>query len=135
MTLIISGTNRPNSNTYKLAKYYQKTLTDKGLATDFLSLSDLPETLITSDLYGQRSEAFQKIQDRITKAQKFLFVIPEYNGSFPGILKLLIDACKFPDSFSDKKVALVETNGASGPMWNPVPIQVFFISKIAFGMP
>ena len=107
MTLIISGTNRPNSNTYKLAKYYQKTLTEKGLTTDFLSLSDLPETLITSDLYGQRSEAFQKIQDRITKAQKFLFVIPEYNGSFPGILKLFIDACKFPDSFSDKKVALV----------------------------
>jgi chromate reductase len=107
MTLIISGTNRPNSNTYKLAKYYQKTLAKKGLDAQLLSLSDLPETLIFSDLYGKRSEAFQKIQDQVTQAEKFIFVVPEYNGSFPGILKLFIDACKFPDSFQDKKVALV----------------------------
>ena len=107
MTLIISGTNRPNSNTYKLAKYYQKTLAKKGMDAQLLSLADLPETLIFSDLYGKRSEAFQAIQDQITKAEKFLFVVPEYNGSFPGILKLFIDACKFPDSFQDKKAALV----------------------------
>jgi len=107
MTLIISGTNRPNSNTYKLAKYYQKTLAKKGMDAQLLSLADLPETLIFSDLYGKRSEAFQEIQDQITQAEKFLFVVPEYNGSFPGILKLFIDACKFPDSFQDKKAALV----------------------------
>ncbi|MNY39771.1 NADPH-dependent FMN reductase [compost metagenome] len=41
------------------------------------------------------------------KTSKFLFVIPEYNGSFPGVLKTFIDACQFPDSFYDKKAALV----------------------------
>lgn len=107
MTLIVSATNRINSNTYRVAKYYQKTLASKGLETQFLSLTDLPETLIHSDLYGKRSEAFQNIQNQVTEAQKFIFVIPEYNGSFPGILKLFIDACKFPDSFFDKKVALI----------------------------
>ncbi len=107
MTLIVSGTNRINSNTLKLAKYYQKTLLAKGLDAQLLSLTDLPETLIHSDLYGQRSEAFQKIQNQVTAAQKFIFIVPEYNGSFPGVLKLFIDACKFPDSFYDKKAALV----------------------------
>ncbi|MEO5910666.1 MAG: NAD(P)H-dependent oxidoreductase [Pelobium sp.] len=107
MTLIVSATNRTNSNTYKVAKYYQNTLALKGLETQFLSLTDLPETLIHSDLYGKRSEAFQKIQNQVTEAKKFIFIIPEYNGSFPGILKLFIDACKFPESFFDKKVALV----------------------------
>jgi NAD(P)H-dependent FMN reductase len=34
-------------------------------------------------------------------------VVPEYNGSFPGVLKVFIDACKFPDSFFGKKAALV----------------------------
>ena len=43
----------------------------------------------------------------MTQTQKFLFVIPEYNGSFPGVLKVFIDACSFPESFYDKKVALV----------------------------
>jgi chromate reductase len=107
MTLIISCTNRPNSNTFILAKYYQKSLAEKGLESNILSLTDLPETLIHSDLYGKRSAAFQEIQDKVTAAKKFLFIVPEYNGSFPGILKLFIDACKFPDSFYDKKAALV----------------------------
>ena len=107
MVTIISGTNRPASNTLKVAKYYQKTLTSKGLNTNLFSLEDLPDTLISSDLYGKRSNAFQEIQDMVTKTTKFLFIIPEYNGSFPGVLKTFIDACNFPESFYDKKAALV----------------------------
>ncbi|RZK51858.1 MAG: NADPH-dependent oxidoreductase, partial [Pedobacter sp.] len=68
---------------------------------------DLPENLISSDLYGKRSEAFEKIQNLVANTTKFLFVIPEYNGSFPGVLKTFIDACAFPESFYEKKAALV----------------------------
>lgn len=107
MTIIVSGTNRPNSNTAKISRYYQKILAQKGFASEILYLTDLPETVIKTDLFGQRSEAFQPIQDKITEADKFVFVVPEYNGSFPGVLKLFIDCCKFPESFYDKKVALV----------------------------
>ncbi|MEN0056220.1 MAG: NAD(P)H-dependent oxidoreductase, partial [Mucilaginibacter sp.] len=59
------------------------------------------------DMYGKRSAEFQPIQDIITQTDKFVFIIPEYNGSYPGVLKLLVDACTFPDSFYDKKAALV----------------------------
>ncbi|TCC86643.1 NADPH-dependent oxidoreductase [Pedobacter frigiditerrae] len=107
MITIIAGTNRPNSNTLKVAKFYQNQLAEKGLKTELLDLQDLPETLIGTDLYGKRSEAFSKIQDLVTKTEKFLFVIPEYNGSFPGVLKTFIDACSFPESFYDKKACLV----------------------------
>jgi len=107
MITIISGTNRPQSNTLKVAKYYQKKLAEKGMETEILDLQDLPNNLIASDLYGKRSDAFQKIQDLMAKTTKFLFVIPEYNGSFPGVLKTFIDACSFPESFYDKKACLV----------------------------
>lgn len=107
MVTIISATNRPASSTLKLAQYYQKKLNEKGLKTGLLSLTELPGNLIESDLYGKRSVEFQAIQDIITNTQKFLFVIPEYNGSFPGILKLFIDASSFPESFYEKKAALV----------------------------
>ena len=107
MVSIISGTNRLQSNTLKVAKYYQKELAKKGLESELINLQDLPENLIASDLYGNRSEAFQKIQNLVTKTTKFLFVIPEYNGSFPGVLKTFIDACAFPESFYDKKACLV----------------------------
>lgn len=91
----------------KLAGYYQRQMASKGYEADLLSLADLPHHFISSDLYGQRSEAFQLIQDKVTLTSKFLFIFPEYNGGFPGILKTFIDACKFPESFYGKKAALV----------------------------
>lgn len=104
---IVSGTNRPNSSTLKMAKYYQKKLAEKGVEAGLLSMNQLPADIIVSDLYGKRSAEFQTIQDIVTQTEKFLFVIPEYNGSFPGVLKVFIDACTFPESFYDKKAALV----------------------------
>ena len=107
MITIISSTNRPGSSTLKLARYYQKRLLEKGQEARVLSLEDLPATLIATDLYGKRSEGFKPIQDIITKTDKFIFVIPEYNGSFPGVLKVFMDACDFQSSFYEKKAALV----------------------------
>jgi len=107
MNLIISGTNRERSNSLKIAKYYQRALEKKGGEWDLLSLADLPPDIISSDLYGKRSAAFQSIQERVSEVRTFVFVIPEYNGSFPGVLKTFVDACAFPGSFLHKKAALV----------------------------
>ena len=103
MVTIIAGTNRPKSSTLNVAKYYQKTLAQKGLQANVLSLTQLPDNIIVSDLYGSRSPEFNQIQQLITDTSKFLFVIPEYNGSFPGVLKVFMDACSFPQSFYDKR--------------------------------
>ena len=107
MITIISGTNRPNSGSLKLAEHYQKVLDQKGVKSEILPLTALPDNFLASDMYGKRTEAFQLIQDKITASSKFIFVIPEYNGSFPGVLKAFIDGCDFPDSFYGKKAALV----------------------------
>jgi len=107
MITIISSTNRPGSSTLKVAQYYQNKLQEKGAEAGVLSLAQLPANLIQTDLYGNRSKEFEPIQDIITKTDKFIFIIPEYNGSFPGVLKTFIDACSFPESFYDKKAALV----------------------------
>lgn len=107
MNLIISGTNRLGSNSLKVANYYKDELIRKGQEWEILSLEDLPQDILFSDLYGKRSDAFASIQAKVSKAQKFIFVIPEYNGSYPGALKIFIDACAYPTSFYHKKAALV----------------------------
>ncbi len=107
MITIISSTNRTGSSTLKVAQYYQNRLHEKGADAGLLSLLQLPPNLIETDLYGKRSAAFEPIQEMITKTKKFIFIIPEYNGSFPGVLKTFIDACSFPESFYEKKAALV----------------------------
>lgn len=107
MISIISGTNRSPSNSEILANYYHRSLQEKGVESHILPLTNLPPKLITTDIYGERIPEFQFIQDQVTATEKFLFIVPEYNGSFPGILKLFVDACAFPESFMGKKAALV----------------------------
>ncbi|MES2810813.1 MAG: NADPH-dependent FMN reductase [Bacteroidota bacterium] len=107
MITIISSTNRPGSSTQKVALYYQKKLREKGVEAGILSMSQLPPNILETDLYGKRSAGFQILQDIVSATQKFIFIIPEYNGSFPGALKIFIDACSFPLSFYEKKAALV----------------------------
>lgn len=107
MILIISGTNRLNSNSLRLAKYYEKELRSAGQDCEILSLTELPATVIMTDLYGKRSDEFAVLQEKVSSSQKYIFIAPEYNGSFPGVLKLFIDACTYPTTFANKKVALV----------------------------
>lgn len=119
MITIISGTNRVDSVSSQIATYYQKILLQKGEKSNILDLASLPADFIHSALYentGLNSE-FNAFQDAIDSADKIVFIIPEYNNSFPGVLKAFIDGLRFPGSFEGKKGALVGissgTQGAS----------------------
>ncbi len=104
---IISATNRVDSNTEKVANYYKSALKSKGVDVELFSLKDLPESVLHTDLYGKRSEDFQKIIDTyVTNQTQFIFIAPEYNGSFAGILKVFLDAIP-PRMWTDNKACLV----------------------------
>ncbi len=107
MITIISATNRPESSTLKVAKYYQQLMEKRGVKTQLFSLENVPVDIAFNEVFGNRSEAFQQIiNEYIIPVQKFVFVVPEYNGSFPGILKTFLDAIH-PDLFRGKKAALL----------------------------
>lgn len=104
---IISATNRPDSNTEKVANFYESVLKHRGMDSNILSLKNLPESVLHSDLYGKRSEDFQKIiENYVEHQEKFIFIAPEYNGSFAGILKVFLDAIP-PRLWTDNKACLV----------------------------
>src|SRR6187549_3018486 len=87
MYLIISGTNRVGSNTLKVAKEYQRILKEKSIDSALLSLEGV--NLLTRDA------AFEKIENEmIIPTDHYIIISPEYNGSFPGALKLLFDTGK-----------------------------------------
>lgn len=64
----------------------------------------------------KRDEDFNLIESSyLAPATKFVFVMPEYNGSFPGIFKLLMDISDLSVCWNFKKVMLVGVaNGRSG---------------------
>lgn len=107
MYTIISGTNRAGSNTLKVAKEYQRILKEKGVAANILSLEGL-------DLLNDKKVIADMEKEIITPTQKFLFIVPEYNGSYPGILKLLFDAGKSHSLWWYKKALLTGVSTGKG---------------------
>lgn len=96
---IISGTNRPGSNTIRVARQYENLLKAKGVDTNFVSLENLD--------VNYRNEALIKLEkDILIPTTKFIFVTPEYNGSFPGVLKAMIDSTAIEKVWWGKKALL-----------------------------
>src|SRR5262245_42080938 len=105
--LVISCTNRPDSNTLKVSRIYQNLITEHQVTCGLLDLSILPHNIAFSETFGKRTPEFAKlIKEYITPYRKFIFVIPEYNGSFPGILKTFLDSTH-PSEWHDKDACLV----------------------------
>jgi chromate reductase len=107
--VIIVGTNRPNSMSRKIAEYYQGILQQLHAPSIILDLVNLPDDFTVSALYGNsgKNEAFNNLKSLLEQTDKFVFIVPEYNGSYPGVLKAFIDGLPYPNSFSNKKAALV----------------------------
>lgn len=115
MITIISGTNRPDSNTRQVARTLAEKYRESGVETQIFELIDLPRDIAFSEVFGERSEAFAHVIEKYVEGvDKFIFVLPEYNGSFPGILKLFIDAVE-PHFWHGKKASVVGlATGRSG---------------------
>lgn len=108
MITLVSGTNRPNSWTRKVTDVYKSRLEKKGVEFQLLDLMDLPDDIFNVNMYDIKSPDFAQLEkDVLYPATKYIFIIPEYNGSFPGVLKLMIDASDIRNSFHHKKAALV----------------------------
>jgi len=107
--LIISGTNRREALSPTIANAYAKIVREEGLEADIIDLRELPVDYISTALYGNagKNEDFNILRTKMREADKFVFIVPEYNGSFPGVLKAFIDGLDFPDTFTGKKAALV----------------------------
>lgn len=99
MYTIISATNRIGSHTEKVARHYQKVLEEKGIETKMLSLKNINVL--------ERTPAFSEAENEfLIPAQKFIFIMPEYNGSFPGVLKAMIDTSDIRKAWWGKKALL-----------------------------
>lgn len=107
MYTIVSGTNRAGSNTLKVAKEYQRFLKVKGVEATLLSLEGM-------DILNDKKAVAELEKNIITPTKKLLFIVPEYNGSYPGILKMLFDAGKSHAVWWHKKALLAGVSTGRG---------------------
>jgi chromate reductase, NAD(P)H dehydrogenase (quinone) len=109
MITIISGSERMDNNTRKVSLEYKRILEEKDIPCMLLGLDE--------QVMMSRNTAFIELENEyLVPAEKFIIVMPEYNGSYPGILKLMMDHTDVARAWWYKKVLL--TGVATGRAGN-----------------
>ena len=115
MITIISGTNRLNSNTLKVSKTCMEILSAMKIDAQLFSLEDLPKGFLNPSMFEQKAKGFDEMMDQnIHAADRLLFVVPEYHGSFPGALKTFMDTMSSKDVMDKKAMIVGVASGHAG---------------------
>lgn len=121
MIVIISGTNRPGSNTRKVTARVEAIYKSLGVPTQLLDLAEMPPEIFSPTAYAEKPAAFSRFTDAILASDGLVVVTPEYNGGIPGILKYFIDMLPFPESFERRSVCFV---GLAAGIWGALrPVE------------
>ncbi len=114
MTSIIIGTNKENSKSAIIAQFISEEMEDAQI----LDLSEISSEFIYASMYREQHATISELQDRyLIGVDKVIFIMPEYNGTFPGFLKLFIDACSvrnYQQTFKGKKLCLIGVGSGRG---------------------
>lgn len=116
---VIVGTTRQGRVTDRVAKWVANTITNDGkLEVELLDLTDYPMEFFeepASPQYNpnrQPSPAVKKWLDKLTEADAYVIVTPEYNRSIPAVLKNALDAVAF--ELKHKPAAIVSHGTLGG---------------------
>ena len=136
MITLIVGTNRPGSNTRKVARHVEEIYAELKVPLRVLNLAEMPPEIFSPTSYANKPASFQRFADGVLEADGLHVVTPEYNGSVPGVLKYFIDMLKFPESFERRPVCFT---GLAAGVWGalrPVEqLQAIFGYRNAYNYP
>ncbi len=104
--VILPGTNRKDSQSGKLAGLLVADYLARGCTADRLDLALGPEFL-DPEVYSKPGTGVTDLVQRFLRADGVVFIVPEYNGSYPGVLKLFIDMLPYPQGFDQRPCAFV----------------------------
>ncbi|MDL4773559.1 MULTISPECIES: NADPH-dependent FMN reductase [Thermomonosporaceae] len=113
VAIIIGSTREGRFGPTVAGWFIEEARRHQGLAIDVIDLADtLPPAALGSALGGAAAEAFNAVTGTLDAADAFVIVTPEYNHSFPGTLKNLIDT--HFTQWRAKPVSFVSYGGMSG---------------------
>jgi NAD(P)H-dependent FMN reductase len=136
MLTLISGTNRPDSNTARVATIVRGIYQGFNVPLRVLDLAKMPQEIFNPTSYEEKPASFRPFSDGVLQSTGLIVVTPEYNGGIPGVLKYFIDMLKFPESFEHRPVCFV---GLSAGIWGALrpieQLQMIFGYRNAFLYP
>ena len=133
---IVSGTNRPDSTSLALSRHLEHIYSSNGAQIKLLDLGQISFGDLGPAAYETPSDTTRPDVRAVLDADGLLIVTPEYNGSFPGVLKLFIDILPFPAALEGKPSAFV---GVAAGQWGALraveQLQAIFAYRNALLFP
>ena len=105
--VVVCGTNRDGALSRLLATEIAESYRQRDCSVDLLDMAELPQATLLSSAYKEPAEDVSAIVGRFLKSDGAVFVVPEYNGSYPGVLKLFVDMLPYPEGFDSRPCAFV----------------------------
>jgi len=99
---ILTGTHRRGSVSAMIARQISDMYRALGVSVDLIDLAELPCEIFLPGSFDHRYEADSPIAQRFIKADGLHVVVPEYNGSYPGVLKHVLDVQPYQRCFRGK---------------------------------
>ena len=136
MITLIVGTNRPDSNTRKIARLLGEIYAELKVPLRVLDLAQLPPEIFSPACYAEKPKSFQPFANAVLQSSGLHVVTPEYNGGLPGVLKYFIDMLEFPESFERRPVCFTGlAAGAWGALRPVEQLQAIFGYRNAYIYP
>jgi NAD(P)H-dependent FMN reductase len=136
MITLLIGTNRPNSNSLKVARHIEEIYAELNVPLRVLDLTQLPPEIFLPSSYHEKPKSFHPFAEAILHSSGLHVIAPEYNGGIPGVLKYFIDMLKFPESFERRPVCFT---GVAAGIWGALrpieQLQAIFGYRNAFIYP
>jgi len=104
---VVCGTNRDGAVSRVLSAEAAECFRELGHDVDQLDMSELPPEALSPAAYREKPPAVRTLVERFLNSDGAVFVIPEYNGSYPGVLKLFVDMLPFPEGFESRPCAFI----------------------------
>lgn len=121
MITLLVGTNRPGSNTRKIARHVEEIYAELKVPLHVLDLAQMPQEIFSPGSYAEKPKSFQPFAHAVLQSSGLHVMTPEYNGGIPGVLKYFIDMLKFPESFERRPVCFV---GVAAGIWGALrPVE------------
>ncbi len=105
---VVCATNRDGALSRMLANQTASCYNSiDGVEASVLDMNSLGPDFLDPKAYKEPSPAVKAVVDEFLACDGACFVIPEYNGSYPGILKLFADMLPYPESFDNRPCAFI----------------------------
>lgn len=121
--LVFAGSTRRDSFNRKLARQAAEALKSTGANVTYAELREYPMPLYDGDMEAQQGlpAAAKAFKDLVRAHDALLIASPEYNGSFPALIKNAIDWVSRPEAgekhlgaLSGKTAAIISASPGAG---------------------